>query len=106
MRNLGGAIGLALIDTVLFGRAPIHAEQIGQRLKLGAVSVAPLVGLDPEAVANAPHRTIDAATIEFVRPLVERAGLVSAINDAWAMLAAIAALSLLALPFVVSSKRQ
>lgn len=107
MRNLGGAIGLALIDTVLFGRAPIHAEQIGQRLKQGDISVAPLVGLDPEAVASAPHRTIDAATIEFVRPLVERAGLVSAINDAWAMLAVITALGVLVLPFVrVTSGRR
>jgi len=24
-RNLGGAIGLALVDTVLYGRAPVHA---------------------------------------------------------------------------------
>src|SRR6185369_2566075 len=48
MRNLGGAIGLALIDTVLFSRAPIHAESIAARLKQGDVSVAPLVGLPPE----------------------------------------------------------
>jgi DHA2 family multidrug resistance protein len=100
MRNLGGAIGLALIDTVLFSRAPLHAEEIGQRLKAGDVSVAPLVGLPPETVASAPTRVIDAALIETVRPLVERAGLVGAINDAWAMLALITALALLVLPFV------
>jgi len=35
--------------------------------------------------------------------LVERAGLVSAINEAWAMLAAITALALLALPFIVAA---
>jgi DHA2 family multidrug resistance protein len=101
MRNLGGAIGLALIDTVMFGRAPILADQIGQRLKQGDVSVAPLVGIPPETVATAATRTIDAALIETVRPLVERAGLVSAINEAWAMLAAITALALLVLPFVI-----
>ncbi len=103
MRNLGGAIGLALIDTVLFGRAPILAEQIGQRLKQGDVSVAPLVGIPAETVASAATRVIDATVIETVRPLVERAGLVSAINEAWAMLAAITALALLALPFVVTA---
>ncbi len=32
MRNLGGAIGLALIDTVLYGRAPRHADAIVARL--------------------------------------------------------------------------
>jgi DHA2 family multidrug resistance protein len=100
MRNLGGAIGLALIDTVIYGRAPILAEEIGQRLKRGDVSVAPLVGIPPETVATATTRTIDAATIETVRPLVERAGLVSAINEAWMMLAVITALALFALPFV------
>jgi DHA2 family multidrug resistance protein len=108
MRNLGGAIGLALIDTVMFGRAPILADQIGQRLKQGDVSVAPLVGIPPETVATAATRTIDAALIETVRPLVERAGLVSAINEAWAMLAMITALALLVLPLVVvpqTSKR-
>jgi DHA2 family multidrug resistance protein len=104
MRNLGGAIGLALIDTVIYGRAPLLAEEIGQRLKRGDVSVSSLVGIPPETVATAATRTIDAALIETVRPLVERAGLVGAINEAWAMLAAITALALLVLPFVRSQK--
>ena len=104
MRNLGGAIGIALIDTVIYGRAPILAEEIGQRLKRGDVSVSPLVGIPPETVATAASRAIDAALIETVRPLVERAGLVGAINEAWAMLAAITALALLVLPFVVLPK--
>jgi len=100
MRNLGGAIGLALIDTVIYGRAPILAEEIGQRLKRGDVTVSALVGIPSETVATAATRTIDAALIETVRPLVERAGLVSAINEAWAMLAVITALALLVLPLV------
>ena len=102
MRNLGGAIGLALIDTVIYGRASIIAEEIGQRLKRGDVSVSPLVGIPPETVASAATRTIDAAVIETVRPLVERAGLVGAVNEAWAMLAAITALGLLVLPLIRS----
>ena len=100
MRNLGGAIGLALIDTVIFSRAPVLAERLGQRLKAGDVTVAPLLGIPSETVASASTRTVDAAMIEAVRPLVERAGLVEAINEAWLMMAAITALALLALPFV------
>ncbi len=100
MRNLGGAIGLALIDTVIFGRAPVLGEAIGQRLRAGDVSVAPLVGIPAETVATAPTRTIDAALIETVRPLVERAALVEAINEAWLMLAVLTAAALLALPWV------
>ncbi len=100
MRNLGGAIGLALIDTVIFGRAPLLGEAIGQRLKSGDTTVAPLVGIPAETVATAPSRTVDAALIEMVRPLVERAALVEAINEAWLMLAVLTALALLALPLV------
>jgi len=37
---------------------------------------------------------------ELVRPLIEKASLVSAINEAWAMLAGLTILGLLALPFV------
>jgi DHA2 family multidrug resistance protein len=100
MRNLGGAIGLALIDTVIFGRAPVLGEAIGQRLKAGDVTVAPLVGIPAETVASAPSRTIDAALVEMVRPLVERAALVEAVNEAWMMLAVLTALALLALPLI------
>jgi DHA2 family multidrug resistance protein len=32
MRNLGGAIGIALIDTVLYGRTGIHADALPVRL--------------------------------------------------------------------------
>jgi DHA2 family multidrug resistance protein len=104
MRNLGGAIGLALIDTVLFGRAPIHVADLVERLKRGDVSVAPLVGLEPDTVASATTRIIDQSVIDFIRPLVERAGLVGAVNDAWAMLAVVTALALLVLPLVAAPK--
>jgi peptidoglycan/LPS O-acetylase OafA/YrhL len=57
-------------------------------------------------VASAPTRIIDAAVIETVRPLVERAGLVSAINEAWAMLALITAISLVVLPLVAAPARE
>ena len=32
MRNLGGAIGLALIDTVIFGRAEMHGRDLAAKL--------------------------------------------------------------------------
>jgi MFS transporter, DHA2 family, multidrug resistance protein len=51
MRNLGGAIGLALIDTVLYGRAPVHAERLIERLKAGDAGAAGAIGLPPELVA-------------------------------------------------------
>ncbi|HEY9212961.1 MAG TPA: DHA2 family efflux MFS transporter permease subunit [Ancylobacter sp.] len=88
MRNLGGAIGIALIDTVMFGRAPIHAEALKQRLLAGDTSAATIVGLPADAL-SAVTMPLDPAIEAFVRPLVEKAGLVQAINDAWAMLACV-----------------
>jgi DHA2 family multidrug resistance protein len=67
--------------------------------------VAPLLDLPEETVASAPTRIVDAAMIELVRPLVERAALVQAINEAWAMLAVVAALSLLAIPLIVAARK-
>jgi DHA2 family multidrug resistance protein len=55
MRNLGGAIGLALIDTVLYGRAPMHAEALLMRLQAGDAGAAIAVGL-PELVDLAGPR--------------------------------------------------
>ncbi|HZX83525.1 MAG TPA: MFS transporter, partial [Reyranella sp.] len=88
MRNLGGAIGIALIDTVMFGRAPIHAEALKQRLLAGDTSAATIVGLPADAL-SAVTMPLDPAIEAFVRPLVEKAALVQAINDAWAMLACV-----------------
>lgn len=100
MRNLGGAIGLALIDTVIYGRAAGHAEHLAARLMAGDLDAARLVGLSAELMASRPAGLPDPATVEFVRPLVEQAGLVIAVNEAWAMLAGITIAGVLLLPFV------
>ncbi|GLK85925.1 MFS transporter [Ancylobacter defluvii] len=87
MRNLGGAIGIALIDTVMFGRAPVYAEALKQRLLAGDISAADIVGLPPNALSGAIKVPLDPAIEAFVRPLVEKAALVQSINEAWLMLA-------------------
>ena len=40
MRNLGGAIGIAVIDTILYGRTIGHGEALRDRLIAGDVSAA------------------------------------------------------------------
>lgn len=87
MRNLGGAIGIALIDTVVFGRAPAHAEAIRQRLLAGDPAAADLVGLPAGALGGPVMTPVDPAIEALVRPLLEKAALVEVINEAWAMLA-------------------
>ena len=101
MRNLGGAIGLALIDTVLEQRTPTHVAAIVARLQAGDAAAARLVGLPTERFTGVPIGPVDAATRDFVAPLVERAGLVAAFNDAWLLIGGLILLSLLLLPLLL-----
>jgi DHA2 family multidrug resistance protein len=99
MRNLGGAIGIALIDTIVYGRSAMHAEDFRARLLAGDLSAARAIGLDPSLLANRPPGPPDDAAIAFVRPMVEKASLALTVNEAWAMLACVAIVGLLLVPF-------
>jgi DHA2 family multidrug resistance protein len=88
MRNLGAAIGLALIDTVLYGRGPAIGERLGQALEQGDVTAARAVGLPMDKfLAHTPGTEVAPATLAFVRAAVERQAIVEAINEAWALIA-------------------
>jgi DHA2 family multidrug resistance protein len=106
MRNLGGAIGIALIDTVIWLRAPEHVDQIVAKLLAGDRATAVFVGLPTDRFTGKALGAVDADTQEFARPLVERAGLVSAINEAWAMMAIAMALALIAILVSIMRKRR
>ena len=99
MRNLGGAIGIALIDTILYGRAAMYAEDFRVRLLAGDVTAARAIGLDPALLANRPPGPPDAAAVAFVRPMVEKASLALCVNEVWAMLACVAIAGVLLVPF-------
>ena len=99
MRNLGGAIGLALIDTVIFGRAPVHGADIVARLQAGDTATARFIGLPLELFAARPAGPIDAEAAAFLRPLIEKAAMTSAINEAWAMIAVLTLAALAIVPF-------
>jgi DHA2 family multidrug resistance protein len=99
MRNLGGAIGIALIDTILYGRSAIYVEDFRVRLLAGDVSAAKAIGLDPALLANRPPGPPDAAAVAFVRPMVEKASLALCVNEAWALLACVAIAGVLLVPF-------
>jgi DHA2 family multidrug resistance protein len=99
MRNLGGAIGLALVDTVLFGRIMHHAESIAAALRAGSREMAAFVGgLPLERFTGAPFAEVDPDIEAKVAPLVEKAAVAAAIGEAWLMLGAatLAAIALLA----------
>ncbi len=99
MRNLGGAIGIALIDTVIWQRAPEHGKEMAERL----------LKLEPEALEFANITVYDIpppgfvppeGMVEMIKPTVEKAGLTLAINEAWAVLAGVTLLALILVFFV------
>jgi MFS transporter, DHA2 family, multidrug resistance protein len=104
MRNLGGAIGIALIDTILYGRIGIHAANFRDRLVAGDLTAATAIGLDPKLLLERASRPPTDAEIAYVRPLVEKASLTLCVNEAWAMLAVVAIMGLLIAPLARNSK--
>jgi DHA2 family multidrug resistance protein len=99
MRNLGGAIGIALIDTILYGRTSGHAEALRDRLIAGDITAALAIGLDLKLFLHRPPDVSDATVEAYLRPMVEKAAFALSINEAWALLACAALLGLLLVPF-------
>ncbi|HSM95726.1 MAG TPA: DHA2 family efflux MFS transporter permease subunit [Rhizomicrobium sp.] len=100
MRNLGGAIGIALIDTILAQRAPEHAKHIIARLQAGDPLTAAKVGLPTEYFHGVPMGPVDPSMRAYVEPLIQRAALVDSFNEAWIVLGVLFVLSLVAVLFV------
>jgi DHA2 family multidrug resistance protein len=95
MRNLGGAVGIALIDTILYGRTSGHAEVFRARLAAGDASAVSAIGLD-----RLPANLSDPSVISAI----DKAALAISANEAWALLAAIAVLGLLLIPLARERK--
>jgi MFS transporter, DHA2 family, multidrug resistance protein len=104
MRNLGGAIGLALIDSIIYGRTPHHIGVIAKSLRAGDTTTAAAVGIPlstfKEQLAEGPPTE---ATLMILRPLVKRLALVEASNEAWLLIALLTFAALLSLAFAKPS---
>jgi DHA2 family multidrug resistance protein len=98
MRNLGGAIGIALIDTILYGRTVGHGLALRDRLIAGDVSAAQAIGLDVQLFLHPPPDVSQATVEAYVRPMVERAAFAISVNEAWALLALVALIAVLLVP--------
>lgn len=100
MRNLGGAVGLALVDTMIFSRAATEGRHIASRLQAGDLDTALRIGIPKDAFLEQRGQPLDDFAVEMVRPLVEKAALVPAVNAAWAMCGVLTAIVLIAVLWV------
>jgi DHA2 family multidrug resistance protein len=105
-RNLGGAIGLALVDTVIYGRAPVHVAAIAAKLQAGDVPTARAVGIPVNLFLAQVGEPVDSATQAMLRPMVEKLATTQAIDEAWLMVALVTALALVGLPWVRRARAQ
>ena len=92
-RNLGGAISIALIDTIVFSRGPEHADQIMELLKSNPTQAAGLLGLTTDDLP-APD---DPSGLMGIMDIIQQSSLTLAINEAWLVLSAITASALVVL---------
>jgi DHA2 family multidrug resistance protein len=99
MRNLGGAIGIALIDSVIYGRAPVHAQTIIGLLKRGDIDTAKLVGIPLALFRNRPSGPLDPDTQAILDSMVKHASFVQAMNDAWLLVAVLTLAAIVCVPF-------
>jgi MFS transporter, DHA2 family, multidrug resistance protein len=93
VRNIGGAIGIAVMDTVMFSRGPAHAETITDYLTTAPDQAALLLDAPRDSLPTPD----DAMSMIGIMDLIENASLTLAINDCWWLLAGV---SLLALPLL------
>lgn len=100
MRNLGGAVGLALVDTMIFSRAATEGRHIARQLQTGDLDTALRIGIPRDAFLEQRGQPVDDFAMEMVRPLVEKAALVPSINAAWAMCGILTAIALIAVFWV------
>lgn len=97
-RNLGGAIGIAVVDTISTDRAPRLGAGLAARLQDGDRDAARFVGLPLERFHGTPLGPISAADRAFVKPLIDHAAATLAFNEAWLILGAVLCLALTLIP--------
>ena len=100
MRNLGGAVGIAIIDTVIYSRAPEHARTLIDRLAAGDADTFKTLGLPLDTVGPA---LLDPDKQALLAPLIDKVAFVEAINDAWALVALTTVAALAAIPWATKA---
>jgi len=100
MRNIGGACGIGLVDTIVNVRPATIGTHLAAALSAGDGRAMSFVGLSSYATPGQATAHPSALQIAFARPFVERAAATIAFNEAWLVLGAFLAVSLIALPYL------
>jgi len=102
LRNVGGAIGIGLVDTILNVRPHPVAERLLAQLRHGDAAAAAFVGIPRDMLAGTNAASADPGDVAFLTPIIERAAVTVACNEAWIAIACAVALSLVVARFLRS----
>ncbi len=100
MRNIGGAVGIGLVDTIVNLRPPVIVKQLVDRLVAGDPKAAIFSGLPIGMLRGEDISKADPEDIAFIKPILERAAATIAFNEAWILIGVLLALSLLMVPWL------
>ncbi|HSC17589.1 MAG TPA: DHA2 family efflux MFS transporter permease subunit [Rhizomicrobium sp.] len=89
MRNLGGAIGIALVDTLVQQRTAGHGNALVARLQAGDPHAAEAVGLPAALFHGHAMGPVSDTLKQMIAPMVQRAALTQSLNEGWLLLAAL-----------------
>ena len=92
-RNIGGAIGIAVVDTMMWQRSPIHGDQVRAWLKVDPAKAAAALGMKLEDLPSPD----DAMGLMGIMEDIGHAALTGAVNECWILLGVA---SLIALPLI------
>jgi MFS transporter, DHA2 family, multidrug resistance protein len=93
-RNIGGAIGIAVVDTMIWQRTPAYVDQINDWLKSDLNKAAAALGMRADDLP-APD---DAMGLLGISDVIGQAGLTGALNECWLLLGWVC---LLAFPLIL-----
>jgi len=105
MRNLGGAIGLAAINTILTERGTLHLDRLGDQLNLARPELQGFLSDLSDRLGDLVPVDPDLAAAKVFGNLLQREAMVLTFNDAFLAVSAVFILSLLLMPLVHRPKR-
>jgi MFS transporter, DHA2 family, multidrug resistance protein len=105
MRNIGGAVGIGVVDTIVNVRPHAITTRLLDELVKGKATTAAFVGIPRDLLAGVDIAHADPGDIAFVKPIIARAAATVAFNDAWMVIGGILVLSFVLAPFLCRSSR-
>ena len=101
MRNLGGALGLALLNTLLQDRASLHYQRMAEHVSAANDRVAGfLEGLSARFADTLDAGTSDQAALKVLDSMITREALTISFNDAFLIIAGVFGLAIVLMPIV------